>query len=270
MAKKVGVKIKQSQLVAEMSNEQRKSASGRAGCDGHAIIRNGASIGRDMQKTLTIDDINQCNDIDALIASLDQCSHDIVVNIKRMAAIVRRLTQLGVNVEIDNALMPFIKMVADGKLLAECLVRCATSPALLQHAIRLSIPSQKRIADDDPFAVKSSDGTVDAVKPSEMTSRQIEQVFSGGQVKSPAKQIPRPNPSKNFGYKCKSCGDRIRTGQACLKCELRKPLELHVEWFVEYIKRDNLSSVELQILATLEKEIHRRITRQGNGRSALG
>lgn len=141
-----------------------------------------------LSRLSTLEHIAACNDADALLEHLRACASDILSNLARMAAILRRLDELGVKVEIDHALLPYIRMIANGSLLAECFVACSGDPLLLESAVRLPTKVQKQIADNKPFKVLNADGSARMVPPLELGRRELTQVFKGGHVRTEEEQ----------------------------------------------------------------------------------
>lgn len=153
----------------------------------------------------TNDAIALCDDTDLLLSALKQCAVDILGNLERMAAILRRLDELGVEVTLDHALIPYIRMIANGQLSASCLVACAADPQLLEKAVRLPIAAQEKIAKDEPLVVLRDDGTKKDIKPSRMNRRELNQAYGDGFVRSEEGQRKWLNTS---AIKSKNCRPR--------------------------------------------------------------
>lgn len=136
----------------------------------------------------TLGDIATCDNADALLDALKDCASNVLRNLERMGAILRRLDELGVEVAIDHALLPYIRMIANGQLSASCFIACGADPELLQKAVTLPPSVQEKIANDEPFNILNADGTSRAVRPSEMERREVSQVFASGRVRSEDEQ----------------------------------------------------------------------------------
>lgn len=200
----------------------------------------------------TIDDIALCDDSAALLDSLRDCASNLLKNLSRMAAILRRLDELGVEVTIDHALLPYVRMIAQGKLSASCFLTCSGDSQLLQLATRLSLPVQEQIAANEPFKVLEKDGGHRMVRPLEMGRREMNQVFSHGNVRNDLQQRAWLKASENKslatsarmsgsitekrdmsirlpskpGERCPECGAKLLDGAECVACVLKNKEKL--------------------------------------------
>lgn len=142
-----------------------------------------------MVSALTLDDISSCNDTELLLSGLRECAESLLSNIMRTAAIVRRLDELGVEVAIENSLLPYIRLIAHGQMSANLFVALSGDPPLLEKAIRLPIPVQDQIANNEPFKVCELGGDHRMVRPLDMTARERNQVFRGKRLRTDAEQV---------------------------------------------------------------------------------
>lgn len=134
-------------------------------------------------------DVATCTDTKLLILELQQCTTDWLTNVAKMAAIVRRLDELGVEVQIENSLLPYIRLIAHGQLSANCFMACSGDVQLLERAMRLPLPIQEQIADNEPFKVMELGGDHRMVRPLDMTVRERRQVFHGKRLRTESEQI---------------------------------------------------------------------------------
>lgn len=139
-----------------------------------------------LQKELT--SIAKETNVELLLDWLTDTTASLLDNIATMAAIVRRLDELGVDYKWDNALLPYIRMVASGKLMGQCLVALSGDPLLLEQAIAAPIAVQERMASGDWFDVLMPDRSVRKVAALEMTKKEILQVFKQGHVRTREEQ----------------------------------------------------------------------------------
>lgn len=140
----------------------------------------------------TADEIAVCDDSAALLESLRDCASDLLKNLSRMAAILRRLDELGVEVSVNHALLPYVRMIAQGKLTAGCFLTCSGDPLLLDMATRLSGALQEKIANNEPFKMLTADDEHRMVRPLEMGRRELVQVFTtGGRLRTEDEQAAR-------------------------------------------------------------------------------
>ncbi len=136
------------------------------------------------QLTLAADQIAICTSAETLVEALRETSFDLMANIERMASIIRRLDELGAEVDFDHALLPFIRLVSQGKLLGQTLVALSGDPLLLEQAVKAPIEIQQKLAAGDWFDVLQADGEVRKLIPFEMSKKQVLQVFKHGHVRS--------------------------------------------------------------------------------------
>lgn len=197
----------------------------------------------------TTEEIAMCEDADVLMSGLKQCAVNILGNLERMAAILRRLDELGVQITLDHALIPYIRMIANGQLSASCFVACAADPELLNKAVKLPLSAQEKIGKDEPFPLVDPSGERREVRPSEMTRRDLNQAFGENFVRSDEgqKKWLATSANKSAAQKtdwskrsmtqvagqlvegstrCTSCGCRLIPGAECLKCKLDDPDEV--------------------------------------------
>lgn len=139
-------------------------------------------------KLSTNEQIANCNDADALLSELRECASNVLRNISRMAAILRRLDELGVEVEIDHALIPFIRMIANGALSAECFVACSGDPSLLGLATTLPPALQEKVARNEPLKLLGPGGEHRMVGALDMNRLELRQAFTKGGLRSDDEQ----------------------------------------------------------------------------------
>jgi hypothetical protein len=142
-----------------------------------------------MQALAKTNQIDLCTDTDLLLEELRSCSLDLLRNVGRMAAIVRRLDELGVEVAIENSLLPYIRLIAHGQLAAESFVSLSGDAKLLERVIRLPLPLQEQIAQNEPLRVMDMGGDHRMVRPLDMSERERKQVFFGKRLRTDAEQI---------------------------------------------------------------------------------
>lgn len=145
-----------------------------------------------MTRTVSLVTENQilnCDDVAALREAVLECASDLSNNIIRMAALVRRLDELGVEVAIENSMLPFVRLIAHGQLSPSLFMALLGDIPLLEKAMRLPIPMQEQIAENEPMKVLELDGDHRMVRPLDMTMRERRQVFNGKRLRTDAEQI---------------------------------------------------------------------------------
>lgn len=133
--------------------------------------------------------IAACDDVQLLLEELRSCQIRWLQELDKMASIVRRLDQLGVEISIENSLLPYIRLIAHGQLSSHLFLAWHCEPPLLEKAMRLPLPLQERIADNEPLKVMTVDGDHRLVRPGDMTLREIKQVFHRSRLRTDAEQV---------------------------------------------------------------------------------
>jgi hypothetical protein len=139
--------------------------------------------------TMTLAEIGTTDVAETLLQQLAECSCDLLRNVERMAAIVKRLDELGVRVAIENSLLPYIRLIAHGQLSSELFITCSGDMSLLEKAMRLPMPLQKQVACNEPFKIMDLGGDHRMVRPLDMTKRERRQVFVGKRLRTETEQI---------------------------------------------------------------------------------
>tara|TARA_R110000824_G_scaffold526_3_gene3325 strand:+ start:373 stop:999 length:627 start_codon:yes stop_codon:yes gene_type:complete len=129
------------------------------------------------------------DDAEWLLAQLSDALAITTHHVIKVAALVRRLDECGVEIEIDFTLIPLLRKVAYGQVLPELIVTLQGAESLLRKAAALSISDQTKIAHNVPLTVMQTGGEHRNVPPLSMTSREIRQVFANGKLRSDAEQI---------------------------------------------------------------------------------
>lgn len=114
-------------------------------------------------------------------------------NIRRSAVLVRRLVEAGRDISlISSRYVDLLRRVAYGQVLPALLVRHMNGGLLLARAAALPLPDQQDFAEDRPIQVverAGGDFELRALRPSQLSPRQISQVFSGSRLRPPAEQV---------------------------------------------------------------------------------
>ena len=145
------------------------------------------NVPADMKRELSA--IAAETDPNALMAELTQCFEITVNHVIKLAALVRRLECLGVEIELQVAILPYIRRIAYGQIIPELFVAMQGDASLLARTSSLPIPDQKKIASGEPLKVMEHGGDHRMVVPLQLTNREIKQVFGKGRLRSDAEQI---------------------------------------------------------------------------------
>lgn len=133
--------------------------------------------------------ISTSDDAEWLLAQLSEALAITTHHVIKVAALVRRLDECGVEINIDFTLIPLLRKVAYGQVLPELVVTLQGAESLLKKAATLPISDQAKIASNAPLTVMQTGGGHRKVPPLSMTSREIRQVFANGELRSDAEQI---------------------------------------------------------------------------------
>jgi hypothetical protein len=135
------------------------------------------------------EDVMQSSDGTWLLAELQKSFDTSVQHIVRMAAIVRRLDELGVAIEVESSVLPYLRKIAHGNLSPDLFVTMQGNKSMLNIASTLPAPLQKQIAKNEPIKVMSTNGDFRMVPPLSMTTKEVSQVFAFGRVRDEAEQV---------------------------------------------------------------------------------
>ncbi len=138
---------------------------------------------------MELTEIVKCDDVQRLCDALRCRSAAILHNVAEIAAIVRRLDELGADVTIDDAMLPYYRLIGHGQLSAKCFSALCGEPALLEKVRQLPMPLQEKIADGEPLKVMQAGGDCRMVRPIDMTTNERKQVFRGKRLRTDAEQI---------------------------------------------------------------------------------
>mgnify|MGYP003148623940 CR=1 FL=1 len=146
-----------------------------------------------MTKEITIESrikaIEVSEDTSWLLARFEEKFTLTVEAVRELAAIVKRLDELDVELEINPKILAHFRKVAYGQVIPELVANLQGSPALLNRASMLPLPDQQRIANDEPIQLALLSGDHRAVSPSEMTPRELRQAFNKSAIRTNSEQV---------------------------------------------------------------------------------
>lgn len=133
--------------------------------------------------------ITACEDTQLLLDALRECQSQFFSQLSRMAAIVRRLDELGVEMAIENSMLSYVRLIAHGQLSQSLFATWHCEPKLLEAARQLPLPIQERIAENEPVKVMEINGDHRMVRPGDLTRNEMKQVFAGKRLRTDAEQV---------------------------------------------------------------------------------
>lgn len=134
-------------------------------------------------------DIACITDKGVLRTMLLDCLTVSVETIIRIAAIVKRLEELGDDLsDVRLSLLPQIRKVAYGQLLPGLLVAMQGRRTLLKRASAIPIPEQQDIVDGKPLKVMQAGGDHRMVRPLDLSTLEVKQVFGRDCIRDEAEQ----------------------------------------------------------------------------------
>jgi hypothetical protein len=133
--------------------------------------------------------IGKSTDSEELLRELKESLQITVNHVIKLAAIVRRLEDLGVSVSFDFSWLPFIRRIAYGQLHPKLFVSLQGDHTFLNQVASLPIPDQVKVAENEPFRVMQIGGDHRLVSPLSMTRIERKQVFAQGRIRSDGEQI---------------------------------------------------------------------------------
>lgn len=120
--------------------------------------------------------------IEAVSATVEQ--------VIRVAAIVRLLEERGESVaDMMRGYFPYIRRVAYGQMVPEAVVMFQGQLNVMRRVSLLPLPDQSRIASNEPMSIANIDGDVRLLRPSQMTPREVRQVFADDHTRDPDEQV---------------------------------------------------------------------------------
>ena len=123
---------------------------------------------------------------------LEQLKDSLSITVRhviKVAALLRRLEERGVEVDIEFSLIPLLRKVSYGQVLPELVVTLQGDATLLNKAASLAIPEQRVFAKNEPVKVMQAGGSHRMVPPLSLTRRELRQVIHRGKIRSDAEQI---------------------------------------------------------------------------------
>ncbi len=150
-----------------------------------------------------VDFILASSDRSELLKQLKTSLEISVEHVVRLAALIRRLEELGVQIEIEIPALPFIRKIAYGQMVPQLFVSLQGAQRLLEKTASLPMPDQKNVAENKPFRVMELGGDYRLVPPLSMTSREIQQVFYRGQIRDDASQVGWLREHSRKAVKCR-------------------------------------------------------------------
>lgn len=136
-----------------------------------------------------VESIAECSNVQVLIDRLKGCASQFLNNIAEMAAIVRRLDDLGAKVDLDNTILPYIRMIAHEQLSPDCFVALCGDTRFLDRVCGLPKPLQEKIASGETFRVMELGGDCRMVSALEMNANERRQVFDKHRLRTDSEQI---------------------------------------------------------------------------------
>jgi hypothetical protein len=131
--------------------------------------------------------IQFCDDAQWLIAEFHKEHATGLRSIKRMAAIVCRLNDKGIELP-ESSHVPHLLRIGAGMLNAELYYVVRDHHLLLERTKTLRPEIQQQVARNEPFKVMLLNGDHLMIAPLAMTSTQIRQTFKHGEVRSDSEQ----------------------------------------------------------------------------------
>lgn len=115
-----------------------------------------------------------------------------VEGIMEIASIVKILETRGEDLDsLKIGMLAWFRRVAYGQVSPNILIQYGDRPSLLRKLANLPMPDQVKIANDEPVEVLSfSNGRASErwVSPSDMTKKEVEQVFGSGRIRGLSEQ----------------------------------------------------------------------------------
>lgn len=129
-----------------------------------------------------------------LRAELAKCLRVTAEQLVRSAAIVRRLEDLGDNLEdLKTGMIGYLRKIAYNQLIPDLVVMCQGAPMLMSKVMTLPIPDQQKIVSGEPMRVmeltEKGEETHRLVPPLMLSSEQVRQVFGRECIRNDRQQV---------------------------------------------------------------------------------
>jgi hypothetical protein len=124
-----------------------------------------------------------------LVTELTACMAVTVQAIVKIGAIIRRLDELGFDIEslrLPN--LSYFRKVAHGQMVPELFVSLIGAPIVLRKVANLPLFDQQRISDGKPVKVILPGGDHMMIRVEDMTREQAQQVFASDYIRSDSQQ----------------------------------------------------------------------------------
>lgn len=140
-------------------------------------------------------EIANCEDQTWITNQLATAVDLTIKHVARIAALLRRAEELGIEVDISVGPVNFLRRIAYDQMLPELYIAFEDEPQLLNRLGQLPLPDQKKIASGKPLKVcllDADDKITNVMLPvREMTQAQVRQVISKGRIHSESEQLNR-------------------------------------------------------------------------------
>src|SRR6185312_17454722 len=146
-----------------------------------------------MPKTEIINFDNE-NDTAKLWALVESSGRSTVETMRKIAAAIRRLEELGEDVshlrsKIGAGMLAVYRKVACNQVMPEVVIGFAGIQKLMTKIAALPLPDQKRMVDGKALKIMMLGGDHRLVKPIELSGDDIKQLFGPNGLRSDAEQI---------------------------------------------------------------------------------
>jgi hypothetical protein len=169
----------------------------------YEILNVPSELKSELKKIATSDDSNW------LLTQLSEALAITTRHVIKVAALVRRLEECGVEINIEFSLIPLLRKVAYGQVIPELVVTLQGAEPLLKKAAALPITEQAKIAENSPLKVMQTGGEYRTVPPLSMTRREIRQVFGDGRLRTDTEQIGWLNDEREKAQAAKGTSEII-------------------------------------------------------------
>ena len=136
-----------------------------------------------------LEQINACEDVASLAKQLEEAGKGTLENIVVIGACMRRLRELGAEVQLGAWWYPYAERVANGQIDPRLVLTLLGCQRFLNIAAQLPLPDQARIAANEPIKLMTANGDHRMVQPLSMVKEEIDQVFEAGRIRSDAEQV---------------------------------------------------------------------------------
>ena len=179
--------------------------------------------------------IASATDAESLIQELSDALKLTVKCIIKMALIVERLDDLGVEITVATAMHRDLRLVAGGQLSPLAYLQFQDRPVVMRKIRTLPMSDQVRMANDESVELVMPDGDMKMKRLREMVPLEVEQAFARGEIRNPSQQRSWLDARALRALDSEEVRDVVEIDRKKKGIHVRKPCFLTREELAQYV-----------------------------------